>query len=63
MTITKEQVANPQTIADSLIEEYGLDGAIKVAQEGTTVAQTKSDNYSVSVWREVKRVLIERKSK
>ncbi len=63
MTITKEQVANPQTIADSLIEEYGLDGAIKVAQEGTAASLNESDNYSVSVWREIKRVLNERKSK
>ena len=45
---------NPQEIADYLIQEHGLDKAIEVAVEG---AATAMDNYSLSVWREVKMIL------
>ena len=50
---------DPRSRADSLIEEYGLDGAIKVAMEKTAKVR---DNYALSVWRDVKRLLQERKA-
>jgi hypothetical protein len=45
---------NPQEIADYLVQERGLEKAIKVAVEGTATA---ADNYALSVWREVKLIL------
>ncbi len=50
---------DPRANADSLIEEHGLDGAIQEAMQ-MTVAE--SDNYELSVWRDVKRLLRERKA-
>ncbi len=44
-------------IADNLIEQHGLDGAIKAAMEYTATA---GDNYTLSVWREVKTILRKR---
>ena len=41
-------------IADTLIQQHGLDGAIKAAMEYTATA---GDNYTLSVWREVKVIL------
>ncbi len=49
---------NPKEFADHLIKLHGLDGAIEVAMEGTATA---ADNYSLSVWREVKLILKERR--
>lgn len=49
-------------IADALIEEQGLESAIKTVLDSTLAAYDEGDNYSVSVWREVKRVLRDRKS-
>jgi len=45
---------DPNIIADQMIQEHGLDGALQTALEAR-------DNYSVSVWREIKRVLKDRK--
>ncbi len=50
---------DPRSIADSLIEKHGLDGAIQVATQKTATA---GDNYALSVWRDVKRLLRERKA-
>lgn len=50
---------NPSEIADYLIQEHGLDEAIEVAMEGTTTA---ADNYALSVWREVKKILKDKKA-
>lgn len=49
---------NPKDTADYLVQEYGLDEAIKVAMESTTTAD---NNYDLSVWREVKAILKERR--
>ncbi len=49
---------NPNEIADYLIEQYGIDGALNAAMEKT--AATK-DNYDLSVWREVKAILKNKK--
>jgi len=45
---------DPNEIAEYLIEQHGLDGAIKVALDS---AATAGDNYALSVWREVKAIL------
>ena len=50
---------DPKEIADYLIQEHGLDDAIEVAMEGTATA---ADNYALSIWREVKRILREHKA-
>ena len=52
---------NPNIIADQMIQEHGLDGALQKAQEATQVSLKTRDNYSASVWRDIKRVLSERK--
>ena len=51
---------DPQAIAEHLVQERGLEGALDRATEGTTAAQNQGDNYALSVWREVKRILRER---
>ena len=50
---------DPRATADRLIEEHGLDGAIKLAMQKTVA---ESDNYAVSIWRDVNRLLQERKA-
>ncbi len=52
---------DPNIIADQMIQEHGLDGALQTAREATQVSLEARDNYSVSVWREIKRVLKDRK--
>jgi len=51
---------DPIKIAEYLVEEHGYERALKTAQEGAAAAQDAGDNYELSVWREVKRVLRER---
>ena len=51
---------DPNQIAEYLVQEHGLDRALLKAIEGTTAAQEEGDNYSLSVWREVKQILRER---
>ena len=50
---------DPFEIANHLIQEHGLERALEQATEGTTAAQQQGDNYRLSVWREVKRILQE----
>ena len=52
----------PAQIADWLVQEHGPDGAYKAALDGALEAQREGDNYRLSVWREVKRVLATRKA-
>ena len=52
--VTKD---DPTEIADYLVEQHGLDDALRVAMERTASA---TDNYDLSVWREVKSILKER---
>ena len=49
--------ANPSQIAKSLLEEHGNDRALKVVNDGIVAAHKESDNYVLSVWREVKAIL------
>ncbi len=51
---------DPQAIAEYLVQEHGLERALVRATEGTTAAQEQGDNYGLSVWRDVKRLLRER---
>ena len=51
---------DPQAIAEHLVQEHGLGGALVRATEGTTAAHERGDNYDLSVWRDVKRLLRER---
>ncbi len=51
---------DPQEIAEYLIADYGLDGAMKASIEGTAIAHDVEDLYRLSVWRDVKRILKER---
>ncbi|UTW50240.1 hypothetical protein KFF05_09650 [bacterium SCSIO 12827] len=48
---------DPKEIAKNLIQEHGLDGALSVAIEGAIDAQRAGDNYTLSVWREIKAVI------
>jgi hypothetical protein len=47
-----------QPSAEELVQEHGLDRALELATDGTTAAQVVGDNYKLSVWREVKAILI-----
>ena len=51
---------DPEEIADHLVNEHGLDGALSVVDEGKVDASRDGDNYTLSVWREVKGVLQKR---
>ena len=48
---------DPSEIATSLIQKYGKGIAMQLAMEGTLRAQSENDNYSLSIWRDVKRIL------
>ena len=52
---------DPTEIAGHLIEQHGVDGAVEAVREGVTAAHANGDNYRLSVWREVKRALNERR--
>ena len=60
--MTNKMTNDPRSIAGRLIAEHGLDGAISKALEEILVAQDAGDNYALSVWRDVKRLLRERKA-
>ncbi len=48
---------NPIQIVDDLIGQHGVDGAREAVREGIEAAKENGDNYRLSVWREVRRVL------
>ena len=48
---------NPTEIADHLKNEYGLEEAMAVVDEGKREASLEGNNYTLSVWREVKTIL------
>ena len=50
---------DPHLIAERLVQEHGLERALDRATKGTAAAQEQGDNYDLSVWREVKRILRE----
>ena len=51
---------DPHDIAEHLVQECGIDLALERATEGITAAQDQGDNYGLSVWREVRRILRQR---
>ena len=48
---------DPTKITASLVAEHGLDGAKQAALDGVMDAQRAGDNYRLSIWRDVRRVL------
>ena len=53
---------DPSDIAKYLIQDNGIDLAIQMADDGITKAQQDGDNYVLSVWREVKTILRNKKA-
>ena len=53
---------DPSDIADYLIQDNGIDRAIQVASDDIIKSQQNSDNYALSVWREVKTILWNKKA-
>ncbi len=51
---------NPHDIAEYLVQEHGIELALERATEGITTANERGDNYVLSIWREVRRILRER---
>lgn len=45
---------DPEEIAAHLVREHGRDGALAAVDEGKMKAIQSGDNYSLSVWREVR---------
>lgn len=52
---------DPDQIADHLIEDHGIDGALEAVREGISATHANGDNYRLSVWREVKQALQKRR--
>jgi hypothetical protein len=51
---------DPHSISEHLVQEHGIDGAVERATEGISAAHERGDNYGLSVWRDVRRILRER---
>ena len=47
-------------IAKFLVQEHGIELTLERASEGVIAAQEQGDNYGLSIWREVRRMLRER---
>ncbi|MEX2616658.1 MAG: hypothetical protein WD767_11220 [Alphaproteobacteria bacterium] len=47
----------PDQIAGHLVEQFGLDGALETVRDGIAEAHAARDNYRLSIWREVRRIL------
>ena len=48
---------DPKKIAAHLVAEHGLDAAKQVALDGVMDAQDTGENYRLSIWRDVRRLL------
>jgi hypothetical protein len=48
---------DPSQIANHLIEQHGVDGALETVRAGIEASHANGDNYRLSVWREVRRIL------
>ncbi len=53
---------DPSDIAEYLIQDNGIDGALQKASDGIMKSQNDKDNYALSVWREVKTILRDTKT-
>jgi len=58
MTISANQNDDPKGIAEYLLQQHGREDAYQVALKGVMEAQAEEDNYRLSIWREVKALLI-----
>jgi hypothetical protein len=56
-TPVQKQKDDPQETADYLLRKHGQHEAYAIALQGAADAQESGDNYSLSVWRDVKRLL------
>ena len=51
---------DPKQLARYLVQQHGSsEAALKTAMEGTADAYESGDNYALSVWRDIKRILQE----
>ncbi len=48
---------DPQEIADHLIQEHGIEGAVQAVMDGVKHCHGVGDYYALSVWRDVRRLL------
>ncbi len=48
---------NPEEIANNLVNDIGLDGAMMAVNKRKTQANYEGDYYQLSVWREVMTIL------
>jgi hypothetical protein len=48
---------DPKQIAEHLLETLGDDGAWQKVREGVAAALEDEDNYTLSVWREIRRAI------
>ena len=48
---------DPKEIAEHLVSEHGLDGAMEAVMVGITEAHEQGDMYRLSIWRDVRRIL------
>jgi len=55
--VDRQQKDNPQETAVYLLKKHGQREAYAIALQGAVDAQDNGDNYSLSVWREVKYLL------
>ena len=51
---------DPHSISEHLVQEHGIELALERATEEITTAHEQGDNYGLSVWREVRRILLEK---
>ena len=49
---------DPKEIADYLVQEHGKEKAIEIAKDSVAKANTTTDYYSLSIWRQVRSLLI-----
>jgi len=54
---------NPVEIAEHLIKVNGLEGALEKTLAGILKSNAKGDNYSLSVWRDVRRIITDQMPK
>ena len=58
MTVSEDRCDDPQSIATYLLQQHGQKDAYEVALKGVMEAQAEGDNYRLSIWREVKALLV-----
>ena len=52
---------DPKQIVDHLVEQFGVEGALDAVRDGIATAHADENFYRLSIWREVRRVLQERR--